>query len=273
MRIRILEPFRVESNGRSIAPTAGKPRQILALLALNAGQTVRVHTLMAELWATAPPQSALATLQSYISQLRRGLDVALGPDAPHHAPGVIVRCHGGYRLDIALTAVDVHEHHRLVAVGDAHFATGNDVEAAAAYSAALALWQSPVLAGVPCGRVLEAERRRLGVARMVALERRIDTDLRLGRHAELLTELAGLLDRHPLHEALHSQAMVALYRSGRRAEALGVYRRLSRRLVEHLGVEPSPQLQRLYQAIITVDPTLVVAAGPRHTSTFDLYAA
>jgi DNA-binding SARP family transcriptional activator len=273
MRIRILGPFSAEVNGTSIVPTAGKPRQILALLALNAGRIVPVPTIMDELWAGRPPQSAPTTLQTYISQLRRGLDAALGPAAPRRARDLLATCHGGYALRIPPAAVDVHQHERLVAAGHAAFAAGDDERAAASYHAALALWQEPVLSDVPCGRVLEAGRRRLAVARLVALERRIDTDLRLGRHTELLAELAALVVHHPLHEGLHSQAMVALYRSGRQAAALEVYHRLRRRLVDRLGVEPSPQLQRLRRAILTVDPTLTVAAGPRHTSTFDLYAA
>nr|ABX71104.1 Lct21 [Streptomyces rishiriensis] len=220
MKVRILGPFDVMVNGTSILPTAGKPRQILALLSLHAGSMVSMPTLMDELWGAEPPQSALTTLQTYVSQLRRRLDAAPGPDTPRPARDVLVTCQGGYVL-----------------------------------------------------RILGMERRRLEVARLVAVERRIDVDLRLGRHNELLAELAGLVTHHPLHEGLHSQAMVALYRSGRRAAAIGVYRRLRRLLVGRLGVEPAPQLQRLHQAILTVDPALNVAAGPRHTPTFDLYPA
>ncbi|MCQ9184088.1 AfsR/SARP family transcriptional regulator [Streptomyces sp. IBSBF 2953] len=273
MKVRILGPFDVMVNGTSILPTAGKPRQILALLSLHAGSMVSMPTLMDELWGAEPPQSALTTLQTYVSQLRRRLDAAPGPDTPRPARDVLVTCQGGYVLRIPPTAVDVHAHEQFVTAGHAAFEDGRDESAAASYHAALALWQGPALGGVPCGRILGMERRRLEVARLVAVERRIDVDLRLGRHNELLAELAGLVTHHPLHEGLHSQAMVALYRSGRRAAAIGVYRRLRRLLVGRLGVEPAPQLQRLHQAILTVDPALNVAAGPRHTPTFDLYPA
>ncbi|MFG1666840.1 BTAD domain-containing putative transcriptional regulator [Streptomyces sp. Y7] len=273
MNIRILGPFSAEMNGTSIVPAAGKPRQVLALLSLKAGQMVPAQTLIDELWGAEPPRSVSTTLQTYICQLRRRLDAAMGPDAPRNAKDVLATRHGGYVLQIPPAAVDVHEHERLVAVGHAAFAAGDDEKAAASYRAALNLWHDAVLADVPCGRVLKVERRRLEVARLVALERRIDADLRLGRHTELLAELAGLTLRHPLHEGLHSQAMVALYRAGRQAAALNVYRRVRGFLVDRLGVEPSPQLQRLHQAILDVDPRLTVAAGPRHTSTFDLYAA
>jgi DNA-binding SARP family transcriptional activator len=121
--------------------------------------------------------------------------------------------------------------------------------------------------------VLEIEVLRLEESRLVTVERRIDADLRLGRHAELIAELTDLVARHPQHEGLHAQAMLALYRSGRQASALDVYRRLRRRLIEELGVEPTPQLQRLHQAMLAVDPELDVMAGPRRGSTFDRYAA
>jgi DNA-binding SARP family transcriptional activator len=114
---------------------------------------------------------------------------------------------------------------------------------------------------------------RLQESRLATVERRLDADLRLGRHAELIAELTELTARHPHHEGLHSQVMVALYRSGRQATALEVYRRLRMRLIDELGVEPSPQLQRLHQAMLSVDPQLDVLAGPRRSSTFDLFAA
>lgn len=133
--------------------------------------------------------------------------------------------------------------------------------------------EGPALVDVRVGPILDIEVMRLEESRLVVRERRIDADLRLGRHAELTAELTDLIARHPQHEGLHSQAMVALYRSGRQATALDVYRKLRGRLIEDLGVEPSPQLQRLHQAILAVDPQLDVVAGPRRTSTFDLYAA
>ncbi|CAM5636105.1 AfsR/SARP family transcriptional regulator OS=Streptomyces rochei OX=1928 GN=G3I25_17220 PE=3 SV=1 [Streptomyces rochei] len=150
---------------------------------------------------------------------------------------------------------------------------GEDERAATVLRRALDLWDGPGLVDVRVGPVLEIEAMRLEQSRLVARERRIDADLRLGRHVELIAELTDLIARHPQHEGLHSQAMVALYRSGRQAAALDVYRRLRQRLIDELGVEPSPQLQRLHQAMLAVDPRLDIVAGPRRTSTFDLYAA
>ncbi|MFJ7589426.1 BTAD domain-containing putative transcriptional regulator [Streptomyces sp. NPDC097617] len=272
MKIQVLGPLSAEVNGGSIVPTARKPRQLLALLALHPGRVLPIPTLMEEIWGTAPPQSALTTLQTYILQLRRRLGTAMGPDGPDGVKDVLATRHGGYLLHIPPEAVDVHTYESLAARGHGDYGRGDDHNAAATLRAALALWQGPALVDVRAGPVLEIEVLRLHESRLGTVERRIDADLRLGRHTELLAELAELIARHPQHEGLHSQAMVALYRSGRQAKALDVYRRLRGRLVEDLGVEPSPQLQRLHRAMLTVDPALDVQAGPRRGSTFDLYA-
>ncbi|MFB7468868.1 BTAD domain-containing putative transcriptional regulator [Streptomyces sp. NPDC056224] len=275
MKIQVLGPLSAEVNGGSIVPSARKPRQILTLLALHPGRVMPVPTLMEELWGTDLPQSALTTLQTYILQLRRRLGTAMGPGGPGGAGGVkdvLATRHGGYLLQISPESVDVHEYENLVARGHSDFERGDDEGAAAVLRAALALWKGPALVDVRVGPILEIEVMRLEESRLVTVERRIDVDLRLGRHTELLAELTELIARHPQHEGLHSQAMVALYRSGRQARALDVYRRLRARLIEDLGVEPSPQLQRLHQAMLTVDPALDVQAGPKRGSTFDLYA-
>ncbi|MEU6479743.1 AfsR/SARP family transcriptional regulator [Streptomyces sp. NPDC047017] len=273
MQIQVLGPLSAEVNGGSIVPTAGKPRQILALLALYPGRVMPVPTLMEEVWGTELPRSALTTLQTYILQLRRRLGAAMGPGNPGAAKEVLATRHGGYLLQIPGQSVDVHEYDRLVAEGQSAIETGDDHLAAARLRQALALWKGPALVDVRVGPILEIDVMRLEESRLVTVERRIDVDLRLGRHTELLAELTELIARHPQHEGLHSQAMVALYRSGRQATALDVYRGLRTRLIEDLGVEPSPQLQRLHQAMLAVDPALDVLGGARRGSTFDLYAA
>ncbi|MFJ4717497.1 BTAD domain-containing putative transcriptional regulator [Streptomyces sp. NPDC088785] len=273
MIIKLLGALHAEVNGLSIVPTAGKPRQILALLSLYPGRVVPVPTLMEEIWGAHLPQSSLTTLQTYILQLRRMLGTAMGPDVPGSAKDVLATRYGGYLLQIPSDAVDVFRYERLVAEGRHAFDDGEDERAASLLREALDLWEGPALVDVRVGSILEIEVMRLEQSRLVARERRIDADLRLGRHVELIAELTDLVARHPQHEGLHSQAMVALYRSGRQAGALDVYRRLRQRLVDELGVEPSPQLQRMHQAMLTVDPRLDVVAGPRRSSTFDLYAA
>ncbi|MFC7310251.1 BTAD domain-containing putative transcriptional regulator [Streptomyces monticola] len=273
MKIQVLGPLSAEVNGGSIVPTAGKPRQILSLLALYPGRVMPVPTLMEEIWGTKLPQSALTTLQTYILQLRRRLGTAMGPSAPGTAKDVLATRHGGYLLQISEDSVDVHQYDRMVTEGQTAFEAGDNEVSAERFRSALDLWHGPALVDVRVGPILEIEVMRLEESRLVTVERRIDADLRLGRHAELIAELAELTARYPQHEGLHSQAMVALYRSGRQASALEVYRRLRVRLIDDLGVEPSPQLQRMHQAMLTVDPQLDVLAGPRRSSTFDLFAA
>ncbi|MFD9324238.1 BTAD domain-containing putative transcriptional regulator [Streptomyces sp. NPDC060053] len=294
MNIKVLGALNAEINGKNIVPTAGKPRQILALLALRPGQVVPVPTLMEEIWDTDLPHSSLTTLQTYILQLRRMLTHALpatphtGPDTtgnttPHTpdttvdgtpaptAKDILATRYGGYLLQIPPDTVDAHRYEQLSAQGHKAFDNGHDLDAARLLDQALGLWQEQALVDVPHGPVLHIETMRLHQSRLVTQERRIDAELRLGHHSELTAELTHLTARHPQHEGLHSQAMLALYRSGRQAAALDTYRRLRQRLIDELGVEPSPQLQRMHQAILTVDPRLDIIADPHHTPTYDLY--
>lgn len=273
VRIQVLGPLNAEVNGVSIVPTAGKPRQILSLLALYPGRVIPVKTLMEEIWGMEPPQSALTTLQTYILQLRRRLGTAMGPDAPSGVKDVLATRHGGYLLQVEGACIDVHEYELTVAEGQAAFEAGDNETAAERFRKALTLWNGSALVDVRTGPVLEIEVMRLEESRLATVERRIDADLRLGRHAELIAELTDLTARHVLHESLHSQLIVALYRSGRQAAALEAYRKLRSRLRDELGVEPSPQLQRLHQAMLTVDPELDAVGAPKGMSTFNLFAA
>ncbi|MFR9798058.1 AfsR/SARP family transcriptional regulator [Streptomyces sp. MS06] len=272
MHIELLGPLSAELNSVSIAPNAGKPRQLLSLLALNANQVLPVPTLMEEIWGTEMPRSALTTLQTYILQLRRLITAALGTDAPQGAKDVLVTRHGGYLLQVPQGSVDVHWYERLVAAGQQAFDNGEDEAASAAYDEALSLWRGPALVDVRIGPLLQIELARLEESRLGALERRIEADLRLGRHGQLLAELTTLVSQHPLHENLHAHCMTALYRSGRRWRALEVYQRLRGRLVEELGLEPSAHVRGLHQAILAADPSLD-APGTERRSQFGLYAA
>ena len=224
MTVQVLGPLSAEINGASIVPTASKPRQILSLFALNPGRIIPVPTLMQELWGTMPPPSAPATLQTYILHLRRQLDAAIGDDNPGTAKEVLATRHGGYLLQVPTESVDVHQYQNTVAEGHAAFEAGDDERAARLFRQGLALWGGPALVDVRHGPVLEIEVMRLEESWLNTVERRIDADLRLGRHSELVAELTELTARHPQHEKLHSQAMLALYRAGRQASALEIYR-------------------------------------------------
>ncbi|MFD3992784.1 BTAD domain-containing putative transcriptional regulator [Streptomyces sp. NPDC058583] len=294
MKIRILGPLHAETDGVPVVPSAAKTRQVLALLALHPGRPVPVATLKEELWGPLPPCSAHSTLQTYILRLRRALAAALGgpygsegtagatetaarttgATGPARARDLLATGHDGYLLRIADEDVDAFAFQRAAQAGHTAFAEGDSARTARLLREALALWQGPALVDVRAGAALRIHAARLEESRLLATERRLDAELRLGLHGELLAELVELTRLHPANERLHAQAMVAFYRAGRQSEALQLYRGLRRRLVEELGLEPAPQLQRLHQAMLSVDPRLDTPAhGGRPTPTFDLYAA
>lgn len=254
MDVRLLGPLTASEAEISIVPSAGKPRQILALLALNADRMVTVSSMMEELWGLDLPRSAPTTLQTYILQLRRKLTVALAGSS-RMAKDVLVTRNSGYLLSVEPTDVDARRFERLVSRGYAVY----DADAARAselLGEALSLWRGAALADLPQGRLLEVETMRLHESRIAALERRIDADLRLQCHHEVLGELAGLTVQFPLHENFHAQFMLALHRCGRSGRALEAFRQLRASLVDELGLEPSGRVQRLHQAILTADPAL-----------------
>ncbi|MGP9018605.1 AfsR/SARP family transcriptional regulator [Streptomyces sp. BR1] len=275
MDIEVLGALSVRKNGLSIAPTAPKPRQVLALLALHADQVVPLATLAEELWGDAPPRSARTTVQTYVMQLReligealarrdgelRPTDEASAEDASTDglsAKDVLVTLPGGYRLQSGEGTVDYREFERRATAGHRAMDAGDDTGAARLLRDALALWTGPALTDVHQGSGIRTEAERLEEARLAALDRRIEADLRLGRHRELLSELTVLVSRYPMHESLHGQLMLALHRSGRRSEALGAYQRLRTTLVAQAGLEPSPALGRLQLAILAARPGAAV---------------
>ena len=265
MDIDVLGPLGVRVDGFAVMPTAPKPRKVLALLALHVDRVVPVGVLVEELWGERPPRSARTTLQTYILQLRELIGAALERGG-HGASGdggssvsakdVLVTAPGGYLLRGGGGASDVREFERLAGLGYRAM-DAEDFAAAARYlREGLALWSGSALADVTAGTQLDMEVRRLEETRLCALYQRIEADLRLGRHRELLGELTVLVSRYRTHENLHGQFMLALYRSGRRGEALSVYQRLRQSLISELGLEPSIELRRLQGAILkTSEPT------------------
>jgi len=267
--IRVLGPLSADLHGISLVPTANKPRQLLALMALNTGQVLPVATLMDEIWSNADiPRSALPTLHTYVLQLRRLLTKALGQDG-RAARDVLVTRPGGYLLDVPAEAVDVTAYRQLLSRARSATARGDNVTAARAYDEALGLWRGPALVDVQPGAVLRPEVARLEENRLGVVEERIETWLQLGCHAQLLDELASLTGRHPLNENLHAQFMTALYRAGRQSRAMETFQNLRRRLVRELGVEPSRRVRTLHAAMLAADPALdVLPADNRARLTF-----
>ncbi|MET8232746.1 AfsR/SARP family transcriptional regulator [Micromonospora sp. NPDC005298] len=249
--LRLLGPVSAHLLGRPVMPTAPKQRQTLALLALHAGRVVTKQTLIEELWGDEPPRSFATTLQTYILQLRARLGAAARDRG--WARRLLETKHAGYQFNAQLVDTDVAEFQRLVHAGRRAAEAGDPVATSELLGGALGLWQGPALVDVPVGRVLRAEVAALEETRLGALERRIDADLMLGRHADLLGELTMLVARSPMNENFRAQLMTALYRSGRAGYALEVFRQARSVLREELGVEPGPRLQRLHQAILTGD--------------------
>ncbi|WP_053667504.1 AfsR/SARP family transcriptional regulator [Streptomyces sp. MMG1121] len=260
MNIEVLGALDVRENGVCVTPTAPKPRQVLALLALRADQVVSVATLTEELWGGTPPRSARTTLQTYVLQLRDLISGALeqgaegGEEPRRTAKDVLVTVQGGYLLHSGGGTSDVREFERLTELGYQAMDAGDFQGAAGRLREALALWTGPAFADVQAGEQLRTEAKRLEETRLCALDRRIEADLRLGRHRDLLAELTVLVGRYPTHETLRGQYMLALHRSGRRSEALETYQRLRTTLVRELGLEPSVDLRRIQRQILAAGP-------------------
>lgn len=266
--IEVLGALSVRENGVSIVPTAPKPRQVLALLALQADHVVPVASLVEELWGSRPPRSARTTLQTYVLQLRELLAEALahGENERCSPKDILATVPGGYRLDTRSGSIDFREFERQAGAGYRAMDAEDYPGAARCLADALSLWTGPALTDIQAGSRVDMEVKRLEEARLCVLDQRIEADLRLGRHRELLPELTVLVNRHRMHESLHGQFMLALHRSGRRGEALDVYQRLRTTLVSELGLEPSAALSRLQRSILMarsdVPPTPAPAATP-----------
>jgi DNA-binding SARP family transcriptional activator len=258
---RILGPLEVVDEGRIVALGGQKQRALLALLLINAGEVVSTDRLIDELWAEQPPRTAMTGLQNLVSQLRKLL-----PE------GVLVTQAPGYRVELEADELDLKLFERLVAEAE-----GRDARARSQLLRdALAIWRGPPLTEFAFDRFAVDEIRRLEELRLRVVEERIDADLELGRGPELVGELETLVRQWPLRERLRGQLMLALYRAGRQAEALGAYHDARHVLVDELGIEPSPTLQKLYRSILRQEPVLeraVPTAGPRDDHLGDVVRA
>jgi WD40 repeat protein/DNA-binding SARP family transcriptional activator len=251
MQITVLGPVEVTAGGRPVAIGAGKPRALLALLALNDGATVSTERLVQGLWGEDPPPTAAKMVQLYVSQLRKAL--AGGGDGAE-----IITRGRGYELHAGDGGLDATRFEQLIAAGMPR--------------EALALWGGAPLADVAGEPFAAAEIRRLAELRLTALELAVDRDLAAGRHRDVIGELETLVREEPLRERLQAQRMLALYRSGRQAEALEAYRAARSALVEEIGVEPGPELRELHEAILRQDPGLELPVAEAAELPPELYA-
>ncbi|MEX0173889.1 AfsR/SARP family transcriptional regulator [Streptomyces sp. LMG1-1-1.1] len=274
MDVRILGGLSVRENGVSITPTAAAPRQLLALLTASADQVVPVTVLTEELWPSGAPRAARAELQGHIAELRGLIASALrGAEPAEPRPGwserrtadaVLVAQPGGYRLDTGGGAHDVWQFERAAGAGYRAMEAGDLPRAALRLGEALALWRGDPYAGVAAGPRIRREIERLETSRLSVLDQWIEAQLGLGRHAELLSELSGLVARYRTNEPLHAHLMVALLRCGHHDEALATYERLRGALKGESGMEPSARLRRLHRSALAVRHTTGRPAfGPR----------
>jgi len=246
IEVFVLGPLEVRRDGEVVALPGGKPRVLLAALVVHANDAVSQDRLIDALWGEPPPARAGANLHVHVATLRKLLGGA-----------AIETTSGGYRLRIDPERVDASRFERLL-----RETRGRD-DAADRLRDALALWRGPAFADVADEPFAHTESMRLEELRLSAVEERLEADLALGRHRELVPELESLVTDHPLRERLAGQLMRTLYASGRQAEALAVYRDLRRRLVEQLGIEPSPELHQVERGILQQDAALTPPTQPR----------
>jgi DNA-binding SARP family transcriptional activator len=245
---RVLGPVEVVEAGERLALPAGQPRALLARLLLDANRAVAPEVLIEGIWGEAPPASSRKVLQAYVSQLRK----VLGAHRLETHPA-------GYAIRLQPSELDLARFEELTASAQT---TADPVRRSSLLSEALSLWRGSPLAEFGAEPFAATAARRLHDLRVAALELRIDADLALGRHERVVTELETLVAQEPLREQPRRQLMLALYRSGRQAEALACYREGRRHSVADLGLEPSEALQELERGILRRDPGLDVTADP-----------
>jgi DNA-binding SARP family transcriptional activator len=250
MEFRILGPLEVWDEGGEVSLGGRKPRGLLAVLLLHPNEVVPANRLIDELWGEDSPERAAAALRVNVSRLRKALP-----------QDVLTTRSPGYVMRVQPDELDLHRFERLVDEGRSLLARGLAADASERLRDALSLWRGPALADFAYESFARAAIARLEEIRLAAVELRIDADLALGRHDELVGELEGLIAEHPFRERPRGYLMTALYRSGRQAEALDAYQDARRALVDELGIDPSSPLQELERAILRQDPLLDVE-GP-----------
>lgn len=247
----VLGPLEVRRSGVTCTPTPLKRRALLAVLLLHANRLASADMLIDELWDGHPPRSAAATLQMYVSGLRRTLNPAYGRAGGDPRRHPVLRTAGsGYVLEVGPGELDLDLSRARSALGRRLLAAGDCGGASEAFSAALAMWRGRPLADLGPARLPAYYAVRLDEERLALVHDRIGADICAGRSQEVVAELAELCARHPLREAFHEQLMLALAGTGRRAEALDAFARARRVVVDGTGVEPGPGLQAVQRALL-----------------------
>ncbi len=260
LRFRVLGPLEASREGKSIRLGGERQRALLALLLVHTNELVSTEQLIEQLFSGESSDGAANAVYAAVSRLRRVLESRDGG-------GVLVTCPGGYRLELGPEQLDAGVFERLLAEGRELLAAGDPASAADRLREALGLWRGPPLADLALLDFVQPEVRRLEELHRLALMERIDADLALGHHAELIPEVERLVVSDPLQERARAQLMLALYRSGRQAQALAVYRETSELLRENLGLAPGRALQELERMVLQQDAGLDTTdrdAPPRH---------
>ena len=247
MEFRILGPLEVAEEGRPVPLPGGKPSALLVCLLLNPNQAVSTERLIDDIWGEDPPGTAHKAVKNYVVQLRKAV-----------SKSALVTRGNGYAIELEPDTLDLERFERLGGEGREALSKQRPERAADAFREALSLWRGDPLAEFSAEPFASTERARLEELRLSTLEDRIEADLTLGRHSDLVGELETLVSRHPLRERLRGQLMLALYRAGRQAEALAAYQEARREFVEGLGIDPGRDLQELERLILQHDSSLDV---------------
>jgi DNA-binding SARP family transcriptional activator len=251
----LLGPLIVRQGDRPLPISFGNQRVLLAALLARANQVVSLDDVAELIWDAHPPRSARVTTQNYIKRLRQ----ALGRDEGRER----IRTHpGGYLIRTSQAELDLAQFRELCAAGLEAARQRSWEIASERLMAAVALWRGQPFSDIPCEALAHREASWLGEQRLQALEARIDADLHLGRHYQVISELQQLISAEPLRERLHALLLLALYRCGQQAVALDAYRQARQLLADNTGMDPGPGLRQLHQRILRSDPSLMLAAPP-----------
>jgi predicted ATPase/DNA-binding SARP family transcriptional activator len=251
---RILGPLDVIRDGVSLPISAPKLRVLLVSLLVDANQVVTVDTLASRLWNEVPPEGARNTLQNYVLRLRRSLGCVRDPD-------LVATRTGGYQISIDHDMLDLARFSQLTAAARSSAAAGDALQASTLLREALGLWRAQPLSDIPSEQLQRDIAAALTEKRLDAIELKIDAELELGLHTDVLHELRELTNMNPLRERFWAQRMLALYRSGRQGEALECYRTIGGLLIDELGVGPGTELRKLHHQMLNEDPALEPSAA------------